>query len=142
METTSVIQPKEATLTLVREVSKKQLKRADGKDFVVHNIVAKSDKGKEFNCAMFLDLGDEPAIGETRPYIVSAGKREGEWVIRELKQKQAGGKYQPKMGQDIHAAAMQVAANLLIAGKISSIEEMTRLSRELATTMIADWKRY
>lgn len=143
METTTAIVPRELTLTLVREVSKKQLTRADGKQFVVHNLIATSDKGKEFPCAMFLDVGEEPAVGETKQYILSSGKREGEWTIKLAKSKQAGGvKYQPRMGQDIHAAAMRVAADLLIAGKIKTVEEMTRLSRELATTMITDWRKY
>lgn len=133
---------KEATLTIVREVSKKQLTRADGKAFVVHNLVAKSeDKGREFNCSMFLDVGEEPPIGEARPYQVTAGKREGEWVIKQTKRK-VGPVYQSRMSQEIHAAAMIVAKDLLLAGRIKTVDEMIRLSQELATVMVSDWRKY
>lgn len=139
---TSTNQAKEATLTLLREISKKQLTRADGKAFVVHNLVARSEKGNEFPCSMFTDLGEDISIGETRQYQVSSGKREGEWVIRPIRDQQKKGQYQSRMGQEIHAAAMQVAADLLIAGKISTVDEMIRLSQELATVMVSDWRKY
>lgn len=139
---TSTNPTKEATLTIVREVSKKQLSRADGKAFVVHNLIARSeDKGREFNCSMFLDIGEEPPIGEARPFQVTAGKREGEWVIKQTKRK-SGQVYQSRMSQEIHAAAMTVAKDLLIAGKIRTIDEMMILASELASKMIADWRKY
>lgn len=138
MEATS----KQATLTLIREVSKKQLTRSDGKAFEVHNLVARSEKGNEFPCSMFTDLGEEPSIGETRPYQVSSGKREGEWVIRPIREQGKKGQYQSRLGQEIHAASILAAKDLYLAGKVGTVDEMKQLAREIAKEVISDWRKY
>lgn len=132
---------KTAKLTLTRLLSTKKLTRADGGSFNMHRVTAKSAKG-EFDAVIFADDNvPPPELNVEKSYSITPSKKENEWVIRELRDKKPwSGGSTAKTGQEIHAAALLCAKDLLLAGKVGTVDDMLRLSEELATKLLRHHK--
>lgn len=136
---------KTASLTIVREASKKKLKRADGHQYELHNVVVKGPKG-EFEAVVFTDEGAEVDLGKEKKYQIKKGKR-GEWIISEAREKKLGaGGYVPRLGMEVHSAALLCATDLVLSGKIAAgpneiQDAILRTAKSLASEMLIHYRQ-
>lgn len=136
---------KTVSLVVVRETRRKTLVRQkDGHEYDVVDLLVKGSKG-EFVASSYLDIGQVIETGKEKIFKIKKARTGNGWVIQEVKEKKAfspGGFAPRPPEQAIHAAALIVAKDLLLAGKLDDPlndpeEAILHAARSIASAMLS-----